>query len=392
MGKFMGLAATAAGAMLGAPAAADDSLAEAIAAGRPILEMRLRYEGVEQQAAADDAAALTLRTRLGWETGAWRGFKALVEFEDVRAAGDYNDGVPPAEPYPAIADPETTELNRAQVVWTPGPAASATFGRQRIVLDDQRFVGASGWRQDEQTFDAARADFKVAGLSVTAAWLGRANRVFGEAQDWESDSWLLNLGHEGAGWLKPSAFMYALDFEGAPSNSSLTVGARLTGKAAAGPLAFAYAASLARQTDHGSAPVTFELGYRSADIAATYGPATVRAAYEALEGDGVRGFSTPLATLHAFQGWADVFAATPADGIEDRNLTLTLKPAKLELTARYHRFETERTGADLGEELDLMASVPIGKRATAVAKYADYDGVAGFADRRKVWIGIEFKL
>ena len=67
--------------------------------------------------------------------GQRHGLKGLVEFEDVRAAGDYNDGVPPAEPYPAVADPEVTELNRAQLTWTPASVATVTLGRQLIVFD-----------------------------------------------------------------------------------------------------------------------------------------------------------------------------------------------------------------------------------------------------------------
>ena len=38
---------------------------------------------------------------------------------------------------------------------------------------------------------------------------------------------------------------------------------------------------------------------------------------EYLEGNGTIGFSTPLATLHKFQGFADVFLTTPASGITD---------------------------------------------------------------------------
>lgn len=361
------------------------------AGGRPILETRLRYEGVDQGGFAQSAAAVTLRTRLGWETSEWNGLKALVEVEDVRAVGDYNDSVPPSEPYPVIGDPEITELNRAQLSWTPDPRFTGTLGRQRIALDDQRFVGPSAWRQDEQTFDAARVDLKLGGATATVAWLGRVNRVFGDELDWDSDSWIVNAGHKGTEWLKPTAFVYALDLEDAPASSSVTVGVRVTGQRKLGAVTLGYAASLAEQSDHGNAPTRFDLGYRAVEVTGGYKLASVRASYEALEGDGRRGFSTPLATLHAFQGWADVFLTTPADGLEDRNLGLTLRPRKLELTVRRHDFEAERTGRSLGEEIDFLVAAPIGKRVTALAKYADYDGVPGFPSRRKLWLSLEFK-
>lgn len=374
------------------------TLPEAIAAGKPILDIRPRYESVDQANLAQEAQALTVRTRLGWETGAWNDLKGLIEFEDVRQIGgeDYNSGLNGKTLYPVVADPDVTELNRLQVTWTPSKVFSATLGRQRINLDDQRFVGAVAWRQDEQTFDAARADATLGKLKVTAVYLAHVNRIAAEAADWDSDSWLLNATLPVSPAFTPQAFVYALDFDNAAVSSNLTWGVRATGKWKAGEVALAYAASLARQSDHGNNPASFDLDYRQAEVSATYRIATVRAAYESLEGNGARGFATPLATMHAFQGWADVFLATPANGIEDRNLTLTLRPKlgdmPLELTARYHAFETERTGADLGDEVDLLASAAVTTRLTALVKYADYDGVPGFPSRRKLWLGLEFKL
>jgi hypothetical protein len=378
------------------PAAAQ-SLGEAVAAGKAIVEVRGRYEGVSQDGLADDAQALTLRTRLGWETGAWHGLKALVEVENVIASGDYNDGVPPAEPYPVIGDPEVTELNRAQLSWTHVDT-TVTVGRQRLILDDQRFVGNSGWRQDELTVDAVRGDFKRGKLAVTGAWVGQVNRVFAEDLDWDSDSWLARASYPVSDLFTPAAFVYALDFDNAPASSNLTTGARVTGKKAAGPVLVSYAASYAHQTEYGSNPGEFGLDYAAAELAGTYKAVTLKGAYEQLEGDGARGFATPLATLHAFQGWADVFLTTPATGIEDRNLSLSFKPKppaplkSFEATVRRHQFETERTGSSLGSEWDLMASAGLTKKLIAVVKFADYEGVAGFASRTKVWFGIEFKL
>lgn len=386
----------------GSASAADVSdIGAAITGGKLILEMRGRYETVEQAGFAEDAEAITLRTRLGWETASWNGVKALVEFEDTRNLGAdrYNDGVPPAEPYPVIGDPEVTELNRAQLTWTPSKTFTATIGRQRILLDDQRFVGNVGWRQDEQTYDAARADITAGKLKVSVAYLDQINRVFAEALDYDSESWLVNASWPVSDLFSPTVFLYALDFETAPAASTITTGARVTGKASASGVAFAWAGSYAKQEDYASNPGTFDLDYYAAELSAAVGPITVKGAYESLEGDGVRGFATPLATLHAFQGWADVFLTTPAAGIEDANFTLAWKaPLKttylsnVVLTARHHDFEAEQTGADLGSELDFMVAAQITPRISATAKFADYDGVPGFADRQKIWVGFDFKL
>jgi hypothetical protein len=120
---------------------------------------------------------------------------------------------------------------------------------------------------------------------------------------------------------------------------------------------------------------------------------------ETLEGDGTRGFSTPLATLHKFQGHADVFLTTPANGIVDRYATLSYD-TKLEdagpvtgLTAAvtYHDFEAERTSASFGSETDVELVARMGDHWSTGIKYATYDGEGAFPDRDKLWLTVEFK-
>ncbi|HQT52125.1 MAG TPA: hypothetical protein PKX06_01400, partial [Phenylobacterium sp.] len=53
------------------PPAPEPTLSDQIAAGRLLLEVRARYEGVDQTRTAmlrEDGQAFTVRTRLGWET------------------------------------------------------------------------------------------------------------------------------------------------------------------------------------------------------------------------------------------------------------------------------------------------------------------------------------
>ncbi|HEX2561629.1 alginate export family protein, partial [Phenylobacterium sp.] len=312
---------------------------------------------------------------------------------------DYNSTVNAKTQYPVIGDPEVAEINRLQVSWNPSPAFGATLGRQRINFDDQRFVGGAAWRQDEQTFDALRADVAVGKVKGSVVYVDRVNRVFAEDLDWKSDSWLVNVAYAGPETFKPALFAYAFDFSNSPGNSSLTSGVRVTGKAKAGPLGLGYAASYARQTDYAENPASFDLDYRAAELSGTSGMFTVRGAYESLEGNGARAFQTPLGTLHAFQGWADVFLTTPPNGLQDANIGLTVRPTwkadhlfNIELTVRYHSFEAERGGADLGNELNLLAQAAVTKKITVLAKWADYAGAPGFPSRQRFWLGFEFKL
>lgn len=399
-------AAAAVSALGWLPAAAQEApppptISGAVAGGKLLFEERIRYETVDQANLAPTAEAFTARTRLGWETADWNGFKALMEFEDVRQLGGetYNTTINNKAAYPVIGDPDVTELNRLQLTYTPSAAFTVTLGRQRILLDDQRFVGNVAWRQDEQTFDAIRADATFGKLKTTYAYIGQVNRVFAEKLDWDSNSHIFHATYAFAEPLKLQGFIYALDFDQSAVNSTLTQGAKVTGAVRLDLVKFTYGATYASQRDYGRNPSHFTLDYWEADIAATFDIYTAKAAYESLGGDGVRGFGTPLATLHAYQGWADVFLTTPANGIDDLNFTLNAKPRfkakylfKLDLTLRHHEFEAGRTGAGLGSEWDAQVTAAFNPKLSGFAKYANYDGVAAFPSRTKVWVGLEYKL
>ena len=180
-----------------------------------ILESRLRYETVSQDGFAKDAQAVTLRTRLGYETPAFHGFKALVEGENVTALSDrYNSSTNGKTAYPLVTDPETTELNRAQISWT-GTQGEAVVGRQRLILNNARFVGNVGFRQNEQTFDAVKLVYRPSPkVSVTYAYIDKVHRIFGEDHpqgNWRSDSHLAQLDAK-TGLVQVSAYGDLLDF------------------------------------------------------------------------------------------------------------------------------------------------------------------------------------
>ena len=103
---------------------------------------------------------LTLRARLGFETGKAWNTSLLVEGEAVMPLqDDYRpDPAVPTDDRRIRWSPirKAYEINRLQLTNTSLPGTTLTLGRQRIILDDQRFVGNVGWRQNEQTFDALR--------------------------------------------------------------------------------------------------------------------------------------------------------------------------------------------------------------------------------------------
>jgi hypothetical protein len=98
-------------------------------------------------------------------------------------------------------------------------------------------------------------------------------------------------------------------------------------------------------------------------------------------------FRTPLATGHAFQGWADQFLTTPGSGIDDLYITAKYKVASWNLQAVYHDFSSEAGTGDFATELDISAGRKLGDRYGLLLKAALFDAdSAPYVDTSKFWI------
>ncbi len=382
-----------------ASAAESASVADALARGKVSLHTRLRYEGVDQTGWRD-ADALTLRTRLGYTTAALQGWKAMLEAENVTAAdGDsysqagINTG---GAGRAVVADPESTEINQAWFAFESGQT-QATLGRQRFVLDQARFIGDVGWRQNQQTFDAVVIQNKsLAKTTLTYGYLHQINRVFSDRHpqgDWESASHVFNAAYSGLPGGTLSGYAYLLDFDNAAANACATYGASYHGSTAlGGSTKFLYRAEAAWQTDYASSPFDYSARYLGLEAGIAHQAVTLAAGYELLGEDNNVGFKTPLATLHAFNGWADLFLATPAAGLRDSYIKVAAAlPEGFSLLAFYHRFTLDRTGSDVGDEFDAQLTRKFGKSVTALAKFAEFRReTPAFPNVRKLWLQLEF--
>jgi hypothetical protein len=401
IGKYLTAAAFAAAAAGAASSAQAGEFGVAIAQTKPILDVRLRYENVDQANLLEEADALTLRVRAGFETGKAWDTAFLTEFDWIESiVGDYNSTTNGKTQFPVVADPQDVELNRLQLTNTSLPQTTMTLGRQRINLDDQRFVGNVGWRQNEQTFDAFRVVNKSIGkLTVDLTYLIQVNRIFGPDSiqgRWNGDNFLANAGYDfGFGTL--SVFGYWLNFKESPGNSSQTFGARFAGKKVFSGITFNYAASVATQSDWKNNPIDYSVMYYMAEGSATWKGIMAGAGWESLGGDGVKGFATPLATLHKFQGWADLFLTTPAGGVVDTYAQggYTIKNvgpfSSIALLGVYHWFDSENGGTDLGQEFDVSLTLAYEKFQFTI-KYADYDADTFAVDTQKLWFQVDYKL
>ena len=396
-----------------------------IAGGAPNLDVRTRYESVEQDSMAASAYASTVRARVGYTTGKWNAFDVQLEYEGATTLGSshFNSSENGRITYPMVADPDFNELNQAWIRYTGLPSTTLKYGRQRLVFDNQRFVGNVGWRQNEQTYDAfSLSSTIIPRVTFDYAWISNVNafRFF----DFDPDPAATSLdddidvkGHYVRAAVavvekKLTVTPYALflDFDEVPAptlarEDTRTLGARVTGAMPVAMLSWSYALEYAQQKDYEDASDAVDADYQLIETGLAYqkgkGPSVKGAVgLETLGGDGTYSFQTPLATLHAFQGWADQFLVTPAGGIEDLYASLGGTYGKASLTAVYHDYQSDEGSVDYGTEINLLASYAVIDNLTIGAKYADYDAdefpVAGTPaapfDTTKLWVWADYKF
>lgn len=399
---FSAAALSAALAMsLTAPAVAEQGknsdLDMAIASGHLGVDLRYRYETVDQDSIAQDADASTLRLRLNFETGDLSGWSGFVEFDHVAEVlfDDFNSGAGTSSArrnqYPVVADPDGSDLNQMFLQFVPNEDWQTRVGRQRILLDDQRFVGGVGWRQNEQTYDGVSFQYK--GFNRTKlfySYVRNVNRIFGSdvpAGDDEQDTHLLNAKHALSDDWNVVGYAYLIDNDDSPAFSTDTVGARLNGSFALGEGRAAVLADIARQSDAGNAPAKFDAGYLRLQGTWSINALTLGAGVESLGSDNGQGFRTPLATLHAFNGWADQFLGTPAAGLDDLYLKAGYKLKPWTLQLEYHDFSAESGGGDYGSEIDLSAGRGFGKQYKVLLKLARFSADStAYTDVSKAWV------
>ncbi len=352
---------------------------------------------VEQDGLGETAHASTLRTRLTFDTPDNAKLRLRLEADNVLRLGgaNFSDGNSVLAQHPVVADPEGTEINQAYLEAGDGKT-EVRIGRQRINLDDQRFIGGVGWRQNEQTYDAAHIRHELpAGVKLDYDFLWNINRIFGpdggnQAANWACACHLLNLSAIPWSGARLSLFAYSLDIEDAPSLANRTLGFRLDGsKSIRDDFKADYLISFATQTDAGDNTVNYRKNYFHGRLGIAGPHLKGSVGLEVLAGDasvsGAR-FVTPLATLHAFNGWADKFLGIPDAGLRDIYLKLDAPFGKFSTALIYHQFSADADSVDYGKEWDLSVSRKISERLAILAKLAAYRSDGFASDTDKFWL------
>lgn len=400
---LLGSAVTAAMG-LASMAATADVLDELMKDSKVYANLNLRYESVEDDRGDDDA--LTLRSWIGFKSGSYNGFSTQIEFEDVRPVLGNN------EIQGFIADPNEalTELDQAFVQYK-NETVTAKLGRQVITLDNHRYVGHVAWRQDKQTFDAARVQYKpMKDLMLDLSYVYKVNRINSPAfPDQKVSNILVNASYKTPVG-KVVGYYYDLSEDRpAPAapwyDATTTLGGYLAGSYG-DDVKVLYKVELATQDNDSRDLDTdyhlFELGVSASGITAKASQETVGSG---VSSDGMtrENFSTPLSTIHAFNGWADIFLGgglfggiDGGNGLVDTYFTLKGKVAGVALTGVFHDYESDNDSRDLGSEFNLLAVKKFGKKYTAGFKYADYSAgdfsPAAIGDREVVWAWLNVKL
>ena len=390
---------------LTASAAAENSFSQALDQSQWGLDFRHRIELVDEDDIREDAEASTLRTRLNLKTGRYNGLQAFIEFSDVReiGLGDFNAGAgaaPERSRFPVVADAEDTRVNQAWLGFMPADSLEFRAGRQRIKLDNERFVGNVGWRQNEQTYDGASLEWTQDRWNLFYSYVGHVNRIFDSdvpAGDHDHETHLVNASFDVADGHALTGYLYNIEDEDQQVFSNRTFGLRYSGTTelvAEKPLN--WLAEYAHQVDAGGNAVEYDADYfhARADLALTpfFKPVV---GFERLEGSRNPGeaFRTPLATLHAFNGWADRFLATPDRGLDDFYAGFTGGQNRFGWNFTWHRFRTETGNTTLGDEFDGSLSMALNEHSSVLLKAAhvaeDDPGLRGVT---KFWFMFSLRL
>lgn len=429
-------------------------LVNAATGGKVHVELRPRFAHIEDDAFPKDSNAFTMRSVLGYETGRFYGFGVYAEALNVSAFGGeaYNSGLNGKTDRPGEGDPESTEVNQVYISYQVPPdtyiggydlgGINLKYGRQKITLQNHRWIGNVGWRQNPQTYDGASVTY--AGPYETQlfySYVYNVNRPTAEASpnsDIRTNAHLINLDFALEHWTGVPAHLigygYLFDYDrnqpvatsgvlaGQDSSdaSNKTFGVRLDGAYPFAPeedaLTLLYTAEYANQSDYAGGSSVIDANYIFGQLGLEWYGIHLGAAYELLGGDGDYAVQTQFQTTHAMNGWADRFASViPADGLKDvwveagvatpAVLAQTLGGALggIKVLARYHDFTSDHGSIHYGSEFDIQAAKKITEQLSLLLQYANYWGdseasvvTTGPAnlteDVQKYWVQADYKF
>ncbi|MBI3131373.1 MAG: hypothetical protein HYZ13_08450 [Acidobacteria bacterium] len=369
---------------------------DALAKGKASLEIRTRYEHVDDDVSLKTADAPTNRLVLTYKTAQWEGLSLTAQFENVAVLGSTRYFVPQTgygrATHATVVDQPLSGLNQLFVEWKGLKA-----GRQVINLDNQRFVGSVGWRQNDQVFTGLTYALDTQYVALNLGHLTQAHLITGFTKPINGE--LINVDVKVIPKGHIRAFYYAFDEQvrvgsalaastgTSTANSFKHTGARVDGDV----WKLFYDVSMAKQdrTKDATLTGTLEADYRYLGLGFRFTKDhSLQLTQETLE----PGFKTPYATLHAWNGWVDRFLATPTKGLEDTFPTYKGKVGAWTFEASHHTYKAETDGTAYGKEWNALVGFQVTKGWSLMAKAGSYAGDAASApgalskDTKKFWL------
>jgi hypothetical protein len=372
--------------------AADDeaSFGAALGQGRPILELRPRYNRIDESDREERTEGTTYRIIAGWRTAPWRGLRLTLEGINTGHIGlkEFNDD--PAQffssEYPLLPDPGHTGVNQAYVEYMGIDAWRIRAGRSRVRLGNQRWVSDNDFRQIPQLFDGAEVtNTSMPRTELLAAHYRRMRDTSGNTLDLRLT--LLQAAYNPAPGHALAAFAVYHDqpvtavFTGLANSSYRVVGARAEGAfSAAGEFAVPYTAEIAQQRAYAGGSPLIDARYWRAGAGIAWRDVTVRYDYEVKGSNGGRyGVQMPLTDFYAYNGWTLHFFATPPEGLRDEWVTVRCAYPwpNVVLYGEGHRFRSDFGSLDFGRETDVGLSWSFREGASVRLQHARYSPGAG---------------
>jgi len=243
----------------------------------------------------------------------------------------------------------------------------------------------------EQTYNAVRLiNTSVKEIEVTAGYIWKQRDIF--SNNVNMNTYFVNAGYQGFEYGKLVVYAYLFDYDDAVDSlrfrrSNQTYGFSFKGGAPLNDdIKVVYKLEYAHQWDFQNNPVTYSTDYINGELGFNIQGITVKGGVEQLAADNGIGFQTPLATLHAFNGWADLFLATPPDGLQDIYTSISTNVADIQLLGVYHHFSDQNHDVDYGDEFDALAVQKFGKHYKVLLKYAHYEADQFRTDTDKFWL------
>ena len=388
-----------AGLLLTQVAHADDTTSYV---NTPYIGLRYRDSTLHQDNLADTGHAHTLRLQLGYLWALTPHFAAYAEGTKVWSlfGRQYNDTTGRRTPYPAEADPRSSELGSAWLGYDDGQFGIRA-GRQYLNLDDKRFFSANAWRQNPQSFDGVTSYLKLGSTTTLGLdWIDQVNRTVGmdfpdiNQRRWKLDGKLLHLDQVlPLGTL--TAYGYFIKNFTLATNSVRTEGARWTGNVPLqdGSTRLSWTLEGAHQNNYDNNPAHFSLPYHLFELGYGLPAISARLGEESLGGNGHTAFNIAYGSGHSFDGWVGVFSIPP-HGLQDRygGVYGGLSWQHLTWLLTYHDFApVTGSGPRYGDEIDFGLRATIDARLSLELQYGDYRADSFSVSQRKLWLLAEYR-